>query len=211
MNLSKMIDTAVAIANDNSHGYSQPRRDGHPDFDCSSLTAHCLRAGGCDVNAGSTTRNLYSQLTKRGWKKVSGKCKAGDIYLTPGKHVVIAVTDFKVVTASGDFDGKKGDSSGREIRVRDFYIPSYGWLYHLRYTGANDSSGASGFTIGKDYTVQVNGLRVRSYAPNGEVLKKYSAGTVVTCKQLADVNGVTWMRTPSGWICTYAKGKPYVL
>lgn len=211
MNLTKMIDTAVSIANDNRHGYSQSRRDGNPDFDCSSLTAYCLRAGGCDVNVGSTTRNLYSQLTKRGWKKVSGKCKAGDIYLTPGKHVVIAVTDSKVVTAAGDFDGKKGDSSGREIRVREFYTPSYGWVYHLRYTGANDSSGASGFIIGKVYTVQVNGLRVRSYAPNGEVLKKYNAGTRVTCKQLAQVNGVTWMRTPSGWICTYAKGKPYVL
>lgn len=209
MNLSKMIDTAVAIANDNRHGYSQPRRDGHPDFDCSSLTAYCLRAGGCDVNAGSTTRNLYSQLTKRGWQKVSARCKAGDIYLTPGKHVVIAVTDFKVVTASGDFDGKKGDSSGREIRLRDFYTPSYGWTYHLRYAGTSSSS--SEFTIGNVYTVKVDNLRVRSYAPNGEVLKKYNAGTRVTCKQLAQVNGVTWMRSPSGWIATYGKGKPYVL
>ena len=209
MNLTNMINTAIAIANDNSHGYSQARRGGNPDFDCSSLTAYCLRAGGCDVNAGSTTRNLYSQLIKRGWQKVSGRCKAGDIYLTPGKHVVIAVTDYKVVTASGDFDHKKGDSSGREIRVRDFYTPSYGWTYHLRYAGSESSS--SEFTIGKVYTVQVDGLRVRSYAPNGEVLKKYSKGTRVTCKALKNVNGTTWMRTPSGWICTYACGKPYVL
>lgn len=208
-NIAVMVNEAIKIANDNTHGYSQPRRGGNPDFDCSSLTAHCLIKGGWVVDKLSTTRTLYQQLTGLGWQKVSGSCKKGDIYLTPGRHVVIAISDTQVVTASSNYDGKKGDSSGKEIRVRTFYTPSYGWTYHLRYVGTQSASAE--FTVGKNYTVQVDGLRVRKTAPSGTVLKKYKKGTICTCKELKKINGTTWMRTPSGWICTYDKGKPYVL
>lgn len=29
--------------------------------------------------------------------------------------------------------GKTGDQTGKEISVSNYYIPSYGWEYHLRY------------------------------------------------------------------------------
>ena len=36
---------AIDIANDDSHGYDQPNRDGGVDFDCSSLTSWAFRVG----------------------------------------------------------------------------------------------------------------------------------------------------------------------
>ena len=35
-------DYMIAMADDNSHGYSQINRGGNPDFDCSSLVGHAL-------------------------------------------------------------------------------------------------------------------------------------------------------------------------
>ena len=36
------------------------------------------------------------------------------------------------------------------------------------------------------------------------------AGTRVTCKELSKDGEDIWMRTPSGWIAAYYKGKAYV-
>ena len=138
-NINKTVKEAVKIAKDNSHGYDQLTRTSGVDYDCSSLIAHCLIAGGFNVDKNSTTRTLYSQLVRLGFKDVTGEpLKKGDILLTPGKHTVIASTAKKVVTASINekgtaTGGKKGDQTGREIYIRDYYKPSYGWTYHLRY------------------------------------------------------------------------------
>lgn len=64
------------------------------------------------------------------------------------------------------------------------------------------------YNIGSVYTVQVR-LNVRdSYM--GKVLKVYSPGTRVTCKEIKVYDGIPWMRTPSGWICTRKGDKLYV-
>lgn len=134
------VKEAIKIAKDNSHGYDQLTRTSGIDYDCSSLVAHCLIAGGFKVDKNSTTRTLYNQLIKLGFKDVKGdKLKKGDILLTPGKHTVIAYTAKKVVTASINekgtaTGGKKGDQTGKEIYIRDYYVPSYGWTYQLRYS-----------------------------------------------------------------------------
>lgn len=134
------VKEAIKIAKDNSHGYDQLTRTSGVDYDCSSLVAHCLIAGGFKVDKNSTTRTLYNQLVKLGFKDVKGdKLKKGDILLTPGKHTVIASSSKKVVTASINekgtaTGGKKGDQTGREIYIRDYYVPSYGWTYCLRYS-----------------------------------------------------------------------------
>lgn len=40
------------------------------------------------------------------------------------------------IDESGSIKGKiPGDQTGREICMRSFYNPSYGWDYHFRYTG----------------------------------------------------------------------------
>lgn len=137
--IEKAVAEAKKTAADNTHGYDQESRLGDPDYDCSSFVAHCLRAGGFPVAEDSWTGNLYDQLIKCGFKNIDdSSIKAGDIFLTPGHHVVIAISPTKIAHASINEKGKitggqPGDQTGKEICTRSFYTPSYGWKYHLRY------------------------------------------------------------------------------
>ena len=133
------VNEAIKIAEDDSHGYDQEYRNG-PDYDCSSFISKVLHDNGFNVSEDSWTGNLYEQLTKNGFKEVSSAKdrKAGDIFLTPNHHVVMCINSKEIVHASGNekgkaTGGKEGDQTGKEICIRSFYTPSYGWKYHLRY------------------------------------------------------------------------------
>lgn len=138
-------DYMIAIANDNSHGYSQINRSGNPDFDCSSLVGHALAKAGFNVNVNSTTRNLYEQLKRCGFTSCSRPFQKGDIHLAVGHHVCVSTDSEHIVHASIDEIGttkgrKAGDQTGKEICIRKYYTPSYGWNYHLRYNGDKGSA-----------------------------------------------------------------------
>lgn len=140
MDIEKAISFMEQIADDNSHGYAQDRRGGNPDYDCSSLVSDALNRAGFNVKKLSTTRTLYSQLKACGFKELSitAPRQRGDIFLTPGKHVVMCSDSDNIVHASinekgGISNGKVGDQTGKEICRRTFYNPSYGWKYHLRF------------------------------------------------------------------------------
>ena len=138
-------DYMIAIANDNSHGYSQINRGGNPDFDCSSLVGHALTKAGFNVNVNSTTRNLYEQLKRCGFTSCSRPFQKGDIHLAVGHHVCVSTDSEHIVHASIDEIGttkgrKAGDQTGKEICIRKYYTPSYGWNYHLRYNGDKGSA-----------------------------------------------------------------------
>ena len=132
------VEKAIEIANDNSHGYSQINRTG-PDFDCSSFLAYCLRCGGFDISvSGTWTGNMLDTLKALGFEVIADTEQiAGDIYLTPYQHVAMAVNGTELVHAriseTGGIDGKPGDQTGAEICITDYYNPSYGWHYHLRF------------------------------------------------------------------------------
>lgn len=135
-NINNAVEWAVAIANDNTHGYDQTHRNG-PDYDCSSLIGTALANAGYPVSKSSTTRNLYDQLVNAGFKKCQKPWKRGDIHLAVGHHVVMSVDANNIVHASinefgGITGGKTGDQTGKEICTRSYYEPSYGWSYHLR-------------------------------------------------------------------------------
>lgn len=137
-------DYMIAIANDDSHGYSQINRSGNPDFDCSSLVGHALHKAGFNVNPNSTTRNLYEQLKQCGFTTCNRPFKKGDIHLAVGHHVCVSTDSEHIVHASIDENGttkgrKAGDQTGKEICIRKYYNPSYGWSYHLRYKEYNGS------------------------------------------------------------------------
>lgn len=137
-------DYMIAIANDNSHGYSQINRSGNPDFDCSSLVGHALSKAGFNINPNSTTRNLYEQLKRCGFTACNRPWKKGDIHLAVGHHVCVSSDSEHIVHASIDENGttkgrKAGDQTGKEICIRKYYNPSYGWSYHLRYKEYNES------------------------------------------------------------------------
>lgn len=142
--IEKAVQFMVDVANDNSHGYDQSHRNG-PDYDCSSLVGTALNKAGFNVNKSSTTRNLYSQLIKEGFKVVSGSRKRGDIFLKVGHHVVMCTDSNNIVHASINekgttTGGKTGDQTGKEICTRSWYNYSGGWDYHLRYNGYSSSS-----------------------------------------------------------------------
>ena len=143
LNIDKATSWIKSIALDDSHGYSQINRYG-PDYDCSSLVTAALIEGGADIPKELTTYTMLPYLKKIGYKIVSvGNCEKGDIFLSVRHHVVMAIDNKQIVTASIDENGtiigkRSGDQTGREIYIRNYYVPSYGWDYHLRYAGSSE-------------------------------------------------------------------------
>lgn len=184
-------DYMIAIANDNSHGYSQINRGGNPDFDCSSLVEHALAKAGFNVNVNSTTRNLYEQLKRCGFTSCNRPFQKGDIHLAVGHHVCVSTDSEHIVHASIDEIGttkgrKAGDQTGKEICIRKYYTPSYGWDYHLRYKG---DKGGAGYAMNLlksgvsniDVTVfEIFMAKLGYYS--GSIDTKYGAGCVRACK-----------------------------
>ena len=192
-------DYMIAIANDNSHGYSQINRGGNPDFDCSSLVAHALAKAGFNVNVNSTTRNLYKQLKRCGFTSCSRPFKKGDIHLAVGHHVCVSTDSEHIVHASIDERGttkgrKAGDQTGKEICIRKYYTPSYGWSYHLRYNENKESAGYSMNLLKKssennDVTVfEILMSKLGFY--NGSIDTKYGKGCVRACEEFQSKYGL---------------------
>ena len=141
--IDKAINWAVSIANDNSHGYDQLHRWG-PDYDCSSLLISAWQQAGVPVQAnGATyTGNMKNVFVKCGFEAIkfsrSVSLKRGDVLLNEKHHTAMYIGDGKVVMASINEQGKAvggrtGDQTGREILTCNYYVPSYGWNYILRY------------------------------------------------------------------------------
>lgn len=131
------VNWAVAIAEDDSHGYDQGNRYG-PDYDCSSFVAAALIKGGFNIDPESWTGNMYSQLIADGWTTVpvSAARGVGHIFLNTQHHVIMCVDENKIVQASINENGETtggqtGDQTGREIYVGNYYEYSRGWDYHL--------------------------------------------------------------------------------
>ena len=143
VNIDKAVKWITSIAEDDSHGYSQINRYG-PDYDCSSLVTAALIEGGADIPKELTTYTMLPYLKRIGYKAVSvGNVEKGDIFLSVRHHVVMAIDNNRIVTASIDENGTiigkvPGDQTGREIYIRNYYVPSYGWDYHLRYAGSSE-------------------------------------------------------------------------
>lgn len=167
--IENVVKFMEQIAADDSHGYAQDNRNGSPDYDCSSLVGTALSKAGFKVNPASTTRNLHAQLISCGFKEIgiNDPRQRGDIFLTPGKHVVACTDANNIVHASinennGIKNGRPGDQTKKEICVRSFYHPSYKWTYHLRYADATPTSSVlkgidiSGYNTITDYQAVKN-------------------------------------------------------
>lgn len=140
--VSGAISWAVAIANDNSHGYSQASNRG-PNYDCSSFVSSAFRAAGFNVPM-STAGNMKSNFTAAGFTWIpfssTSQLRAGDILLRIGRHAEIYIGGNQNVGAHRDYGNPQtGDQNGREIAVTGYY--DFSWDGILRYTGS--SSGYS--------------------------------------------------------------------
>ena len=143
---SEAVEAAVKwmleVANDDSHGYSQPNRFYNPDIDCSSFIYYALLNNGWTADQlGGTypfvTWNMEEILSKCGWTGYAydgdpSKLKRGDIMLNPETHVEMYIGGNQTVGAHSDYDGRTGDGSGNEVSV---VTMATNWQRYLRYTG----------------------------------------------------------------------------
>ena len=149
--IESACDYGIKLANDNSHGYDQNNR-WLPDVDCSSLVTLCYENAGIPVKSkgGATyTGNLLAGFTKCGFEAIKFKSSItlvrGDVlfynYVKNGKtygHAILYLGNGKIVQASINekgtiTGGKTGDQTGKEVAVGNYYVPSRGWDYVIRY------------------------------------------------------------------------------
>jgi hypothetical protein len=149
--MTKAINFAVAVANNNGYGYDQPGREtgwqkwqSDPSctnqcgsFDCSSLISAALTlAGYFEANPNFATSNEASALTGAGFKKIADSATTsegllpGDILLADG-HTEMYIGNNQLVGAhinenGGISGGEVGDQTGKEISVGPFY--NHPWI-----------------------------------------------------------------------------------
>ena len=123
------------------------------DYDCSSAVIECWQqalAGtgyARSLDGATYTGNMRKAFVKSGlfeWKPMSFTAQRGDIYLREGRHTAMctsAVPDMLgefSVSERGTTDGRTGDQTGRESRVRPYY--DYPWDGILHYNGKADTA-----------------------------------------------------------------------
>lgn len=120
-----IVNWMIAVANDDSHGYSQDqnRRCFSPDVDCSSFVYYALLNSGYTTeqlgNSPFWTGSMDSILRKNGFQAIPfslSVLQPGDILWRPG-HTEVYIGDGKRVGAHSDYDGVPGDSSGNEVNI----------------------------------------------------------------------------------------------
>lgn len=150
--INKAVAWAVAVADDPSHGYDQANRWG-ADYDCSSFVISAWQQAGVPVktSGASYTGNMYWAFLNCGFRDVTNSInlstganlQKGDVVLNTKHHTELYIGNGKMVKASvnefgGVTGGKSGDQNGREIYIGNYYKPSYGWDYVLRYYGGEE-------------------------------------------------------------------------
>ena len=141
---SSYLSAALAMASDDSVGYSQSTRNHNPNVDCSSLVWFALRDAGFPTAAiGAipfTTYTMDARLAAAGFERFAfeearDSLQPGDILLRDGHtEIVYDPRDWSTVGAHADLDGRDGDSSGREVSVSPGNARS-GWEWAYRYAG----------------------------------------------------------------------------
>ena len=147
----RIINTAVGIANDNSHGYNNSGKGWGPEYNCIGLVMQSCNMSGINVGK-CTIQKMPDYLIKAGYEDVTadinfknGKgLKKGDILWMLDKtgkhgHTELAVGDGRLVGARNDDDGCPGDGTGREIAVSAYY--NYSWQRVFRLPGAGKTQG----------------------------------------------------------------------
>lgn len=178
-----VVNLAISIANDDSHGYSQASRWGAPDYDCSSLIIDIWTRCGVDVKGrGATyTGNMVQAFLQAGFRKVNPAIESlmpGDVLLNVTHHTALYIGNGKMVHAAGSETGGKygqpGDQTGREICIAPYY--DFPWDYVLRYNNDIPSPNP-----GKTITYS----DVDCYATMIPILQRGEIGSAVSAMQAA--------------------------
>lgn len=155
--IDKIISRAEEIANDDSHGYNNTVGKnlgadfGQTDYDCGGFVSDCLRHASLigssvvfEPNSPTGTWGYDVILTSAGFEKLpynASTVKRGDILIKDGRHTEICYEDGKrQVGSHNDYDGKPGDSSGREISIVNLYSNYWDYMYRLKNTTSERST-----------------------------------------------------------------------
>lgn len=156
--MEKAINWAVGIANDDSHGYSQAKRDNGTNYDCGSLVYYALVHAGIagETKHAPDSAHFGDALKKLGFTelKFTGEkdLKRGDILVKPSSHVDLYIGDGKEVAAhhaspKGIEDDDPRDTTGKEISVNKFSFSQAEYVY--RYSSSSCQANSNGVTVGK--------------------------------------------------------------
>lgn len=164
------ISWAIAIANDNSHGYSQSSRWG-PDYDCSSFVISAFRSAGVDTGTATYTGNMKSQFTQHGfqwipWSQIGGvsNLQRGDILLNEVSHTEIYLGNGQNVGAHSNRGyPQTGDQTGTEISVSGYY--NHPWNGVLRYVSTEICRCSTDYA--GEYYVSTNSLPLTMRSGHG--------------------------------------------
>jgi len=139
------VQWAIAIAQDESHGYDQINRQG-PDYDCSSLVINAFDRAGIPVKAnGATyTGNMKNAFIKSGFINVTGSVQLktgaglvrGDVLLRESGHAALHIGNGQIVNAQwnengGITGGETGDQTGKEICLKGYYNSPWNVILRL--------------------------------------------------------------------------------
>lgn len=211
--LTKFCDAMYKACAVWSLGYDQYQRQNIYDggeCDCSSLVIWALKQAGFDTGTASYTGNMSSNLTARGWKRLSpnlAQAQPGDILLNDSYHTAAVISGYgwnaKIAQASIDergraTGGQTGDQ-GNETNIKNIYTYSRGWDCILRYTGGS-TNGTSGNTTSK---LNVDGIggpaTIKAWqAALGTTQDGVISGQFYSeWKYFPAIQSVTWERTGS--------------
>lgn len=164
-NLSEFVRLMRYWCDEGNLGYDQSNRWDirvGGECDCSSLVIQCLKDAGFDVGSATYTGNMSSNLTARGWKRISnnGSPQVGDILLNDANHVAVCTAPGMLSQASIDERGKisggqAGDQTDRETNTKAYY--NYPWDCFLRYEGGTATTVPSKPSSGGDEKVYMFG------------------------------------------------------
>lgn len=138
------MDTALAKARayaaDDNHGYELGYHSAaamRVGTDCSGLVRYyvaCMEGKSVDQLPDFSTRSEKRVLSARGWQLLPfslSALKRGDVLLSNSRgHTVVWLGNGRILGAEGNWDGRRGDGSGREVCERDYY--PYGYETILR-------------------------------------------------------------------------------
>lgn len=145
---------ARTIADDDTHGYSQPHRDG-PDYDCSSLVYYALKAAGYSVpDSAWNTTSAETALQALGFTRLDyapDLVEEGDIVWS-ASHMEFYAGSGEYIGARLDEDGgieglQTGDQTGEEIAVYTGAPDGMTTIWRPAATGS-DCSSSVGTTVG---------------------------------------------------------------
>ena len=173
--IDRAVSWAVGIAADNSHGYNNSGNGWGPDeYNCIGLVMRAYKAAGNDPGVCNIDQ-MPEYLKSAGFEDVTSKVNLktgkgavkGDVFWmldNTGKHghTEMFCGDGQLVGARGNYDGKTGDSSGKEIAVNPYSNMS--WQRVFRLPGGYTAEVSADTSASNTYKVQIGAYTVKTNA-----------------------------------------------